>query len=73
MVIILMMAAKLAILGVPKLKEFWKKGYDVIISFHDVINKNLSLESNYIVDVVPWRRFASSGISMTEVIITSVS
>ena len=26
--------------------------YDVIVSVHDVINKNLSRDSNYIVDVI---------------------
>ena len=31
---------------------FQNKGYDVLISVHDVINKILSRESNYIVNVV---------------------
>ena len=29
----------MAILTLLKLKVFWKKGYDVIISVYDVINK----------------------------------
>ena len=35
-----------------KIKVFWKNGYDVIISFHDVANKNLPRDSNYNVNVV---------------------
>ena len=31
---------------------FWNKDYDVITSVCDVTNKILSLDSNYIVDVV---------------------
>ena len=41
------------ILGVPKIKVFWIKVYDVIISVYDITNKILSRDSNYIVDVVP--------------------
>ena len=52
MVTILMMSAKMATLGLLKIKIFCKKGYDVIISVHDVTNKILSRDSNYIVDVV---------------------
>ena len=47
-----MMAAKMATLGILKIKVFLNKGYDVIISVRDVINKILLRESNYIVDVV---------------------
>ena len=47
-----MMAAKMATLGVLKIKLFLNKGYDVIISVQDVINKILLRESNYIVDAV---------------------
>ena len=72
MVAILMMSAKLATLGLLKIKVFWNKGYDVIISVHDVTNKILSRDSNYIVDVVMWPKFGNSSISMREVIITSI-
>ena len=48
MVAILMMSAKLVTLGV---KVFWNNDYDVIFSVHDVSNKILSCDSNYIVDV----------------------
>ena len=41
MVTILMMSAKMATPGLLKIKIFWKKGYDVIISVYDVTNKFL--------------------------------
>ena len=47
-----MSSAKMATLGLLKTKVFWNKGYDVVISVYDTINKNLSRDSNYIVDVV---------------------
>ena len=47
-----MMSAKMATLGLLKLKVFSRKDYDVIIPVYDVINKNLSRESNNFVDVV---------------------
>ena len=72
MVAILLMPAKLATLGLLKLKVTWNKGYDVIIFVHDVTNKILSRYSNYIVDVVIWPKFGNSSIFMTEVIITSI-
>ena len=52
MVAIFMMSAKLAIPGRLKIKIFRKKVYDVIIHDYDVTNKILSLDSNYIVNVV---------------------
>ena len=66
MVTILMMSAKLATLGLLKIIVFWNKGYDVIISVHDVTSKILSRDSNYIVDVVMWPKFGNSSISMRE-------
>ena len=65
-----MMSAKLATLVYLKIKVFWNKGYGVRISAHGVINKFLSHDSNYAVDVVMWPKFGS--ISMREVIITSI-
>ena len=47
-----MISAKIATLGLLKIKVFRNKGYDVIISAYDVINKNLSRDSNFIVDLV---------------------
>ena len=52
MVTVFMMSAKLAILGLLRIKLFCKKGYDFIISVHDVISKVLSRDSDCIVDVV---------------------
>ena len=72
MVTILMMSAKMATSGLLKTKIFWKKGYDVIISAHDVIIPILSRDSNYNVNVVMWPKFGNSGISVREVIITSI-
>ena len=51
MVAILMMSPNW-LLGLLKIKLFQNKGYDVIIFVHDVINKILSRDSNYITDVV---------------------
>ena len=68
-----MMSAKLATLGLLKIKLFWNKGYDIIIFVHDVTNKILERDSNYIVDVVVWSKFGNSSISMREFIITTVS
>ena len=72
MATILMMSAKLATPGLLKIKIFQNKGYDVIIPDFDAINKILSRESNYIVDVVMWPKFGNSSISMREVIIMSI-
>ena len=52
MVTILVMSAKMAALGLLKIKVFRNKGYDSIISVYDVINKILSRDSNFIVDLV---------------------
>ena len=71
MVTIFMMSAKMATLGLLKIKVFWNKGYDIIISAHDLTSKILLLDSNYIVDVVMWPKFGNSGTSTREVIITS--
>ena len=68
MITILMMLAKMATPDLLKTTVFWNKGYDVIIPVHDVSNKILSRDSNYIVDVVIWPKFGSSSISMREVI-----
>ena len=67
-----MMSAKMATLGLLKIMVFQNKGYEVITSVHYVTNKVLSSDSNYLVDVVMWPKFGNSGISMREVIITSI-
>ena len=51
-VAILIMSAKFATLGLLKINVFWKKYFDVMISAHNVTNKNLSSNTNYIVDMV---------------------
>ena len=72
MVIILMMSAKIAIPGLLKTTVLWNKGYDIIILVHDITNKMLSRDTNYIVVVVMWPKFGNSSISTREVIITSI-
>ena len=72
MVTILIVSAKMATLGLLKIKVFRNKGYDVIISVYDVINKNLLRDSNFIVDVVMWPKFGNCRTAMREVIITSI-
>ena len=64
-----LMSAKVATLGLLKIKKFWNNVYDVIFSAYDVINKILSRDSNYIVDVVIWPKFGNSSTSMREVIL----
>ena len=66
----ILISPKMAALVLLKIKVFWNNIYDVIISVHDVTNKTLSRDSNYIVDVVMWPKFGS--ISMREIIITSI-
>ena len=72
MVTILMISAKMATPGLLKKSVFWNKGYDAIIFVHDVTNKFLSHDSNYIMDVVMCPKFGSCIISMRKVIITSI-
>ena len=57
-----MMSPKLATLGLLKIIVTWDRGYDVIIFVHDVANKMLSCDSNYIADVVIWLKFGNSSI-----------
>ena len=68
MVAILMMSAKMASLGLVKIKVLWTKVYDVIIYFHEISNKILSHDPNYIVDMVMWPKFGNSSISVRELI-----
>ena len=48
------MSTKMATPDFLKIKAFRNKCYGVIIYVHDVTNKILSRDSNYIVDVVMW-------------------
>ena len=52
MVTVLMMSAKTATPDLLKITFFCKKDHDIIIFVHDVINKILSHNSNYNVNVV---------------------
>ena len=61
-----MMSAKMATPGLLKLKVFWNKG---ILKFWNNLwpwrhQKNLSSDSNYIVDVVMWSKFGNSSIGI---------
>ena len=68
----LIMSAKLATLGLLKMKVVWNKGYGVITFVHGVTNKSFSRDSKYVKDVVMWPKFDNSGISMREITITSI-
>ena len=48
----LIITVKLTIAGLLKIKLWWNKSFDVIVSVHDVTNKILSRDSNYIVNDV---------------------
>ena len=48
----LIMSPKFTNLGYFEIKIFLKKGYDIKIGVHDVNNKTLSRDLNYIVDLV---------------------
>ena len=72
MVQVLKMSAKIAALGLLKIKVLWNKVYDVIIFIHDVNKKILSRDLSYTVDVVTWPKFGNSSNFMREVIITSI-
>ena len=69
---ILMMSAKLTTLCVLKRKILWNKIYDVLISVYDVTNKVLSCDSNYVVDMVMWLKFANFSIFMREGAMNSI-
>ena len=66
-----MIEANLAALGLCKIKVFWNKDYDAIISLHDVTNEILSRDSVYIANVVMWPKFCNTSIYAREVNITS--
>ena len=72
MVEFMIILAKLATLGLFKIKIILKKVYDIIIPLYDVTNKTLSRDSNYIIEAVMRPKFGNSSISMREAIITSI-
>ena len=61
------MSAKLATVGLPKIKILWNKDYNVRTFVHDVTKYILPLEPNYNVDALMWRKFGYSTIFMTGV------
>ena len=65
------MPAKLATLGLLKIRLFWNEIYEVIKYAHDLTNKILSRNSNHIVNMVMWQNVGNSSISLREVIIIS--
>ena len=52
LVVILMISAKLATLGLFKIIVFWNNGYDAIVSVDDIINKTLLRAADFVVDGV---------------------
>ena len=52
-----MMSAKMGTQGPLKIKVFWNNVYEVINSVHDVTNKILLHDSNYIVDEIMGPKF----------------
>ena len=65
----ILMSAKLATLGLLKIKVFWNEDSDVITFVQDVTNKVLSRDSNYIIDMVMLAKYS---LSMREVIMTLI-
>ena len=65
----ILMSAKLATLGLLKIKVFWNEHSDVITFVQDVTNKVLSRDSNYIIDMVMLAKYS---LSMREVIMTLI-
>ena len=68
----LIISAKMAASGLLQIEVFWSKDYDVIISVHNITNKMLSRDSNYVADLAMWPKLSNSSTSMEEFIITSI-
>ena len=62
MVTNLTMSPKMDTLGFFKIKVFRNIGYDLIISVYDTIKKNLSRDSNFILDAVMWQSLVNLGL-----------
>ena len=67
-----MMPEKMATLGLLEIMVFQNKDDNVIFLVHDITNKNLLRDSNYITDMVMWPNFVKSSVSMRQVIVTSI-
>ena len=72
-VAILMISAKLATISLLQIKPFWNEGFVVITFAHDLNNKILLRDSNYIVDVALWPKFGNSSVEPREVIKTTLT
>ena len=62
----------MATLDLLKIKLFWNKNSDVIVSVYDVTNKIVPCDSYYIVDVIMRPKFGNSSTYMREVVMTSI-
>ena len=62
-----MLSAKMAAQNFLKRKLFLNNSYDVIVSAHDVRNKILSRDSNYIVILSCDQSLVTLSISMTSI------
>ena len=72
MVAILFMSTQSATPGFLKMEVFWSKGYDITIFVHDVTNKILTSNSDFVIHMLMWSKFENSSISMRGVIKTSI-
>ena len=68
----ILILAKITTLGLLKIKVFWNKDYDVVISDYDLANKILSRDSFHIVDAVMWPKIDNCSTSIRGVIISSI-
>ena len=57
------MASKLTTPGLFKINVFRNKDFDIIASVHDVTDKILSRDSNYVVDVIILLNSGNASIS----------
>ena len=62
----------MATLDLLKIKLFWNKNSDVIVSVYDVTNKIVPCDSYYIVDVIMRPKFGNSSTYIREVVMTSI-
>ena len=63
----LIISAKIATLGLLKLKVFWNKGYDVMI-----LSMTSPTKFSHVTQIILWPKFGNCSISMREVIVTPI-
>ena len=61
-----MMSAKSATIDLLKIKAFWYKGCDVMISAHDATKRLSSCDWNHIVNAVMWPKLGNSSITIRD-------